>query len=386
MKIPLKLKKEDELLIYLARTSLNPETEKKINTIINKRINWNYLLQKASAHGLRPLIYTNLKKYPKKVPEEVMSLLKNHFFINTNKNLLFLAETLKILKTFQKNNIDTIPYKGPIMAVHGYGNLSLREFGDLDLYIDKKDFSKVKEILIQNNYKSVLKLNNSREAEYLKNQREYKFKNIENNITLEIQWNTAGFSFTFPKESIFPLNKDDYQLIPINNQHVKIFSDEDLILILTLHLAGHLWSRLSWICDIAELIKKSEEINWNKIIKKAQDLAVERILYLNLLLCQVLFDIKLPENVQNRIKEDEQIEKLEKKIFKLIFTPEKFSLLSKVLLRFKIRENKLNGFKDIWRIITIPQSDEWTAFENKQSTILSYILKRPAQIIKRLKE
>jgi len=386
MVIPFELKTEDKLLIYLSQTSMNPETEEKVNNLFGEKINWNYILDKGSYHGLRSLLYFNLKNYSDKVPEDILNLLKDYFVSNTHKNLLFLGEMLKLYKIFEENNITSIPYKGPVMAVYGYGSLSLREFGDLDIFIDKNDFSRVKNILLDENYEPVLKLNSSKEAEYLKSQREYKFKNLENGLILEIQWNVVGFSFSFPYESSFPINQDKLKFISINDKSVNIFGDEDLLLILSLHVAGHLWSRLSWLCDIVELIKKSEGMNWNQIIDKANYLAIERILYLNLSLSHKLFDLKLPEKVQEKIKEDPQVEILENQILKLIFFPENFSILNKVKLRFKIRENKLNGFKDIIKILTIPQSDEWHSFKEKGTNNLWYVFKRPVQIIKRLKE
>ncbi|EKQ54527.1 MAG: hypothetical protein B655_0781 [Methanobacterium sp. Maddingley MBC34] len=380
------LKTEDELLIFLAQTSMNPDTWKRVNILFEKKIDWDYILDKASSNGLMPLLYFNLKNYSNEVPEDISNSLKDYFVMNTRKNLLFLGEMLKLHKIFENNNITFIPYKGPIMAVYNYGSLSLREFADLDIFIDKKDFSRAKKILLDENYETVLKLNSSKEVEYLKSQREYKFKNMENGLILEIQWNVVGFSFSFSHESSFPINQDKPKFISINNKSVNIFSDEDLLLILSLHIAGHLWSRLSWVCDIVELIKKSKGINWNQIIDKAHYLGIERILYLNLSLSHSLFDLKLPENVQEKIKEDPQVEILEKQILKLIFSPENFSVLTKVNLRFKIRENKLNGFKDILRILAIPQSDEWHSFEEKGTNNLLYIFKRPLQIIKRLKE
>lgn len=386
MAIPFELTKEDELLIYLAQTSGNPETEIKVRTIIEKGVNWDSFLDKASYHGLRPLICVNIKNYPDQVPADILNSLKDYFSINSKKNLLFLREMLKLFKLFKTNNITNIHYKGPIMAIYGYGNISMREFGDIDIYIDKKDFQRVKKVLVNENYETVLKLDSSKEAEYMKSQREYKFKNSDNGIIIEIQWNVAGFSFSFPNESSFPINRDGFKLTSLNNQEVKIFSDEDLILILSLHVAGHLWDRLLWICDIVELIKRSECINWNQIIEKAEYLGIERILYLNLSLSHKLFNLQLPKNVQDEIKKDQKLKILEEQVLKSIFTPDQLNLMDKLILRFKMRKSKLNGLKDIYRILTIPQSDEWSSFDKNCPFGLLYLFNQPKQIIKRLKE
>lgn len=306
--------------------------------------------------------------------------------MNSQKNLMFFAEMLRLLKIFEENMITLIPYKGPLMAFLAYGDLSLREFSDLDMLIHKEDFPAVKKILLNDDYKPLLNLDYSKEVEYLKSQREYKFKNIKNGLILEIQWNTVGSSFTFPNEFSYPLDQENFKLISIYNRNIKIFSSEDLILILSLHVAEHLWERLSWICDIVEFIKRTENINWDQIIKKADFLGIERILYLNLALSQTIFNLELPDKVQIKIKNDTEIKDLEKRILKIIFAPETFKFMDKVILRFKIREYCINGFKDILKILIIPHSDEWVAFEKNYPISLLYILIRPKQIIKRIKE
>lgn len=383
MKIPFDLDLEDELLILLLQSDYVPEREIKVKNLI-KEVDWECLINKASYHGLRPLLYSNLIEYQSKVPDDILHILKDYYFINTRKNLLFLGELIRLVKHFETRNINLIPYKGPILAIQSYNDLSMREFRDIDLFIDKKDFPLVKKILLYENYETVLNLTNSKEVEYMKYQREYKFKNSDNGIPIEIQWNVTGFSFSFPNSRYFPIN--GLKSLSVNNHDIKTFTDEDLILILLLHVSGHMWSRLSWMIDIVELIKKSEEINWNQIIEKARFLAIERILYLNLSLSHNLFNLKLPSNVQEHIKNDPEIENLEKEVFKMIFTPKKIWFLNKVKLRFIMREHEVMGLKDIWKIITIPQSDEWSSFENRLPTKILYIFKRPIQILNRIKD
>ena len=70
----------------------------------------------------------------------------------------------------------------------------------------------------------------------------------------------------------------------------------------------------------------------------------------------------------------------------MIFTPKKIWFLNKVKLRFIMREHEVMGLKDIWKIITIPQSDEWSSFENRLPTKILYIFKRPIQILNRIKD
>ena len=384
IKEPFKLETEDKLLILLFQNQHDNSNEIKVKNLLDQ-VNWDYLLKKASYHKMRPILYSNLIQYSDRVPEDVMCTLKDYYFINTQRNLLFMGELCRLVKIFQSENISLIPYKGPILSIQAYGNISLREFGDIDIFIDKKDFNIVKRILLHENYETVMNLNESKESEYIKFQREYKFRNIDNNVLLEIQWNPIGFSFSLPNFNYFPVN--NFKSISLNELDVETFTDEDLILILSIHVAGHMWSRLSWLFDLAELIKRSETIDWNQIMEKSHYLSIKRILFLNLSLSKKLFNLELPFEVQSYIDNDEILEDLEKQVLKLIFTPEKASIFNKVKLRFNLRENKMDGLKDILKIIIIPRSDEWSSFEdNNFSTKIMYFIKRPIQILRRMND
>ncbi len=59
---------------------------------------------------------------------------------------------LKSWKLLKENGINAVTYKGPVLASQAYGNIGLREFGDIDIFINKKDALKVKKIMIYKGY------------------------------------------------------------------------------------------------------------------------------------------------------------------------------------------------------------------------------------------
>lgn len=378
----LKLKSEEELILCCARTSLDTEIEIKIGELIDNNVDWDMLITKASYHHLIPLLYLNLKNFEEKVPEDVLDYMQNYFHINARKNLKLMGQLLKIIKVFKMNNISAIPYKGPLLAINIYRNLALRVFDDLDVFFEKDSLPIVKKILIQEGYQSSLKLVGFNELQYMKHQRELKFFNKEN-INLEAHWKVSS-SFSLKNEHHFPL--DEYKLIEINQYDLKVFSNEDLLLILSLHAAGHLWSRLSWICDISEMIRNSNELNWRNIVQKAKIMGVSRVLNLNLAIVNDLFPIQLPKFISKEMKSDIEVDILKKLIIKMIFNPVKFNSRQKLYLRYKLRESGLMGIRDIIKILIIPRSNEWKIFERSGPFILIYLFARPLQIINRILE
>lgn len=376
-----KLKTEDKLLILCARNHIGSTWTEKINELINHGLNWDYLVKQASDHSLGSLLYFQLSKTcPEKVPRYIMDQLYDHHNHNVRRNLLMMGQLLKILKLLDSEGIKVLPYKGPVLADKIYGNISLREFGDLDIYVDKKDVLRIKEILNSAGYEPKLKFTKERELQYLKVQREYQFIHQDSKVSVEIQWNLVDLSLSFPAEPAFTMDQIGRESTIIKNTEISVFSDEDLLIILSLHTVTHLWGKLSWICDIAGLVKSSENLNWDKIIEKSQLLAVERILYLNLALVIELFDIKLPDKVRNRIDSDHKIQILKQDVIRIIFDSENYGFIRRFFLRFKIREKNWNKIKDFIKLLVIPTSTEWELFQQSLPLKLLYILFRPIQI------
>jgi len=377
------LKHEDELILKCSNTYMDSNAKKKIELLLNKNLDWKYIQQMVLKHKLTPIFYFNIDQFRSSFPEEFFGTLKSFFDYNVRKNLFMWAELLNILKHLELNGVKAISYKGPALALLAYGNLALREFNDIDIYVDAKDVFKAKTLVSLLEYEIRPELSPQHNNQYIKYQREYKFKNQNNKLEVEIQWNVAGTSFSFPNNSVYPVNDPTEKCI--NNHIINSFSSEDLILILSIHAANHQWERLSWVNDICGLIRMSKDLNWDIIIEKAKSLRVERILYINIYLAKELFDLEIPIPLLRQLDRNKSLKKLARKIIRMIFNKRPPNVFTRIILRVKIRDHMLIGLKDIWRILTIPTSEEWKDFEKKENLRLNYIILRPIQILGRLK-
>ncbi len=79
----------------------------------------------------------------------------------------------------------------------------------------------------------------------------------------------------------------------MDGQVVKSFSTDDLLFSLCVHGSRHIWERLSWICDVAELIKR-QQLNWPALMDRAIKTDCERMFYLGLFLAERLLGASLP--------------------------------------------------------------------------------------------
>lgn len=379
-----KVKPEDELVLCCARTEMDIETEKKIEALVSLNLNWGHVFEMASRHNLKPLLYLQLNQIcPDDVPTDLMLHLEEFVTNNARKNLFFLKEITEIIKSLNNHNIQAIPYKGPILAQQVYGNLTMRQFGDLDLFVSKNDVPKIKGILRALGYEPEFNLGSVQEQNYLKSQRELKFFNESNGVTLELHWKYSGVFLNLPHhaEKIFSA---DLKEINIGGVPIQDISSENLLLILSIHNASHKWSRLSWLVDIATLIN-NHKIDWPKVLKISKQLSIQRILLINIYLCQFLLNLRLDSATSEYLNDDylkEIANSFDPKYFKI---RSEDSLLENIQIGMKLRENKVDGIKDCFSGIFNPSFYELKHLELPPSFFFIYYIYRPFNLLKRYK-
>jgi hypothetical protein len=370
------LRHEDELMLCCARTKINDEIEKKIISLASMDLDWEYLINMASRHRLKPLLYVNLNSIcPEYVPEDVLGNLKSYYLANVQKNLMLTGELVKVMNLLEENDIKCVPYKGPVLALTAYGSLSLRDFDDLDILISRDNAIKTKKILLKNGYEHKFTINDSHEELYVKTQREYQFYNKENKMLLEIQWKFTTSHFSSPRDLEYLFDFNSLKKQKNNNINFYGLCVEDIILILCIHNASHRWMRLAWLCDIAEVINV-QEVDWNKLLLKASNYNIERVLLINLLLSNEILDLELPNQILDKLS-DKNVINISKKVISSFFDKnEKKSILNQTILRFKIRENWIMGLKDCIKLAFLPTPREWDEFSVSPNFYSFYYLFR----------
>ncbi len=380
-----KLRPEDELLLYCASTDVNLEIRDKILSLIQKKLNWNYLLNLASRHRLLSLLYHNLNFIcPELVPEDTLKELKDNFNANVRKNLMLTGKMIKVLNLLESEGITAIPYKGSVLASMAYGNISLRQFDDIDIFIEKHDVLKIRDMLLSIGYSPLFNLNDNMVKTYLKSQDELILIK-KDSCSIEFHWKFSSnfFSYPFVPESILCKNISNDVL---NGKDILTFSPEDTFLILAVHAAGHYWSRLAWLCDIAELIEKYN-LDWDEIINKSSKLNIKRIIYINLFLVNELLSSKIPEKILKEIFLDKTTKNISIKIMNDIFheNSKSFTLMDWIYFHLKLRENLRNGILDSIYHVTVPSIKELEKLKLPYKLYPIYYLFKPFNLLRRFK-
>jgi len=97
------------------------------------------------------------------------------------------------------------------------------------------------------------------------------------------------------------------QQVAVAGSMIQSFAPEDLLQILCYHGAKNRWERLKHICDIAELVRANQDMDWDAVIRRTEATRGLRILGLGLYLAHKLLDLKLPDEVLKRVLSDKQV-------------------------------------------------------------------------------
>ena len=245
--------KELKILLQLIVT----EADEQLNKEDFSQLDWNSFIELAIHHRIYPLLYSKLKNISTElIPNEVVQIISNKCKQNTFHMLFLSGEMEQINKLCNENRIPLLFLKGPVLAKELYGDLSLRTSSDLDVMIPIHKLGKMEELLQNSGYvkdeyiETVL-------SDWKWRHHHFTYIHPEKEVKVEVHWRLnpgpgkePNFSELWERKSISILTKNELYFL----------GKEDLFLFLVSHGARHGWSRLRWLFDIDQIVKK--DLNW----------------------------------------------------------------------------------------------------------------------------
>src|SRR4030095_15758921 len=109
---------EDQILICVARRSLDVAATANLRQLLRRDLDWNYLLLMAQRHRVVPSLYHHLiSEYSDVVPAQIGSRLEQLNNENAKSNLVLTGELMKLVDLLEANGIAAVPFKGPTLAL-----------------------------------------------------------------------------------------------------------------------------------------------------------------------------------------------------------------------------------------------------------------------------
>jgi hypothetical protein len=366
---------ENQLLLLVARR----DVAGNLSRLVQREINWDYLFATAQAHGVLPLLHKHL--IGTAVPTHFLSRLKRQSVANSQNVLHLIAKQLRVYKLFKQNGIPVALFKGPLLAQMAYGEISLRQAGDIDVLINRRDFKHARTLLESLGYEMSPRLTPAQLASHLSNHCELQFMCDEWFTVVDLHWDLA------PRSFVFNLHADEVmsrlQSVSLAGTTVETFSPEDLVLYLSMHGAKHLWRRLEWIASLAESLRAIPELNWGLLVQRGERAHATRMLALGLRLVEKFSDVSIPPHVLSQVDADSSMLRMSEQVHDQLFNT--FGAADSTetnLYNLRIMDRKRDALISTLRAIFVPTLPDWQALALPALLHSLYYAFRPLRLSK----
>jgi hypothetical protein len=335
----------------------------QVRACLGTDVNWGGLLAAAAEQGVLPLLWQRLEGLSRaELPWDRRVQLREEFKRNAHRNFFLAAELLRILAALCAHGVRATPHKGPVLALQAYGDLALRQIADLDIVVPQREIVEAHRVLVSLVFRSenpelLLLL---QPADRIPGQYAYRSENFGVYVELHTEATLRYMPCGLDLEALLA-RRDN---LSIAGHTVRVFSAEDTLILLAVHGAKHLWNRLGWIYDIANLAQTPDGIDWELSGNLANRMRSRRMWLLGLSLAREVLDAPLPEPVGAWIRQDKGVVWLRERVQAQLLGESLAapSLWQRLLFRINSCETIAEGLRQCARVTTRPTEEDWSAY------------------------
>jgi Uncharacterised nucleotidyltransferase len=375
---------EKRLLLCCARTTLPPGCAEKIRELAALPLDWDYLFPEAARNSLRPLLARHLSACAAEiVSPPQMKRLNDAARTNTGRCLILTAELIRMIDRFREAGVSAVPYKGPVIAAQAYQDITLREFEDLDVIVRQDAMPRVNEIVTSLGYRPKFPWALSSDTRSALVPGEYQYSDPSRRMVLELHTERTLRHFPVPPD----LDDLSRRLVPVplSGNEIQTFAPEDALVMLCIHGSKDFWERISWIADVAELIRACPGLDWDAVCGRADSWKAQRILHLGLTLASELLDARLPDEIEARVKQDRVARALASEAAQRLLRRDQAAFGSAA--RFSVRRRMVNGVLAGWcysmRLTVAPAEEDWQMVRLPAALSPLYAALRPLRLLRK---
>jgi hypothetical protein len=378
---------ERELLLNCAACDGDEAVRAQFGRLAARSLDWNWVLTTAESQGVLPLLRARLDEVcPAAVPVGVRNQLSLACVANAAHNLRLTGELFGLLRALEEDGVESVPFKGPVLAHQLFGNVAMRQFRDLDILVRPADLDRARAVLLARGYRPEFELSPKREAEYLRSEHAFQFQRQDGAFIVELHWSFGS------RDQAFPLSAQSVwsRLVKarVQSQIIYALSSEDLLIYLAMHGAKHRWDRLEWICSLAQLIRIKPDLDWSVVFSRARQIGALRGVRLALLLTQDICAAPLPPLVEEQTVADPVAREMASQVRANLFTGDsshQSSELRRQAFYIRTRERVVDRARIVlfyWVRIPHPHSKDWALFPLPASLSFLYYFQRPLRLLR----
>jgi len=288
------LGKEEQLLLACSQSQMDAPAIARAREILAQGVTWDRVMEVSERlNVLLPVIHSLKKHLCESVPRAEVDKINTTLARAVARGLRMLSQINDLLRLFHVENIPAIPFKGPVFAGAFYGNVGLRESEDIDLLVCPQDAQKASRLLMAVGYKPQFPLNDLQEQALIRFRHAHMFSNERKKTFVDLHWGLVPVFFPVEMDEVWSRCEE----VSVENRGYKTLSAEDYLLYLCSHGLQHNWETMSLVCDVAEVLRSKDSLDWDYILRRAVKAQKKRILFLALVMAGDLLQAPAPREI-----------------------------------------------------------------------------------------
>jgi hypothetical protein len=357
------------------------ENDSQLRVLLREKLDWNEVLACAHQHKVGPFVQERLGPLgePWIAPDQKARLAALSRDLGRN-NLAYMGDMLWLCRLFETAGIPVFPFKGPALAWLAYRNFAHRTCVDLDFVLPQRYIPDATSLLQAHGYTPEFSPAEAQAGDRGPAPGQYAF--IPGGTRRYVELHTERTFRYFSR----PLNLDELnsRAIPlrIGAQNVRVFSVEDLLVMLCVHGAKHFWERLAWIVDIGQLIT-AREVDWALLLGIAEKMKSTRLLLLGLDLAHEVAGVTLPQPVLERATGDPHVVWLAGKVIEQYSgtSDPSAGVFHRAVFRLRSCDGLRQGLRQLFRLSLSPTEIDRQAVRLPGFLFVLYALVRPFRLL-----
>ena len=299
-------------------------------------------------------------------------------------NMLMTAELIKIMKLLEENGIEAISFKGPLLSQMAYGDITLRQYVDLDILIPEESLYHAAKLLSSNDYTSHSPISLLQNKRFRILDNDFSFFTPKNQVHIELHWRL--FRKKIGKHKSFQEYYSNKLNIDINHNALPTLALETLLVYLCIHASKHAWERIEWINDVHLLVEtQASKINWMNVLSIAKEMDSKIALFSGLNISKTFYKTTLPSSITELIYTD-SLNQLTQDALYFIANPlsnqESYNHYRKIMLfQTKLLDSKWKQVKYIFNSYFSITRNDYLAFPLPAYLSVLYYFIKPFRVL-----
>jgi hypothetical protein len=210
---------------------------------------------------------------------------------------------LDVKQIFIGEGLTPVFYKGLLLGMDLYGDLTTRFVSDIDILIGKSDFPKMRKLMLSHGYTEAYPYPPRYEDYYLEHTREAMFTKHNRMgipVSVELQWAPMSSIYGLPDNEAYFLH-NTMQMEMAGEQFTTVMAEQQMLLLFIHHGIGDLWRSLRNVTDIAVFLQRhAHSVDWNLVRTKLVEWKMYKNALIGMHLANKLFDAQIPDEFRER--------------------------------------------------------------------------------------